>query len=247
LFDSEHLALVVDAVIAGNSPAQVWADDSAAPRAALVWDRTHSVYLVGAVDRPHEWRNLFERQIMPAIGGVLRAHVAGVDAETVFAGYPLQRRERVFYRGARPAIIDWRQPLPAGFRISEINDRFAELGTLHTIGDVIEEIESFWRSVADFHRSGFGFAAHDDETIVCWCTAEYVSDGRCGIGIETVAPYRGRGFATLTASAFVEHAVTPHWDAWTSNLSSVAVAVKVGFDKVETYSILVGNFADIEP
>ena len=80
------------------------------------------------------------------------------------------------------------------------------------------------------------------------CTAEYVSGGRCGIGIETVPAYQGRGIATLTASAFAGYcatwSITPHWDAWSSNLPSVVVAEKVGFRKVETYSVLVADFSD---
>jgi RimJ/RimL family protein N-acetyltransferase len=248
LFDSEHLVLVVDAVIAGNSPASVWADNVVAPQTALIWDGHHCVYLAGALVQVAAWSALLRREIMPRGRGMLKAYVTAEAAATVFGGYALQRRERVLYRGGQLAISDWPSRLSAEFRISAINDRFAELDRLNNFADVTAEIESGWHSVADFRRTGFGFAAHDDETIVCWCTAEYVSDGQCGVGIETVEAYRGRGFATLTASAFVEHCVErgviPHWDAWTSNLPSAAVAEKVGFRKSETYSIFVGDFAD---
>lgn len=54
LFAAEHLALVIDAVIAGNSPARVWADDPAAPQTAMVWDGAHSLYLAGAVDHQRQ-------------------------------------------------------------------------------------------------------------------------------------------------------------------------------------------------
>jgi len=249
LFDAEHLALVIDAVGAGNSPARVWVDGVTAPRAALIWDGSHSVYLAGKIDRATEWRKLFDREVAPAGHGVLKAYVTDVAAETVFAGYPLQRRERVLYRGGRRSIPDWRTRLPAGFRISVIDDGLTMRDTLANAVDVIAEIESCWQSLSDFRRSGFGFIAHDDRAIVCWCTAEFVSDGKCGIGIETIPAYQGQGFATLTASAFLEHcaerAMTPHWDAWAHNLPSVAVAEKVGLEKVETYAIYVCEFGDI--
>jgi GNAT superfamily N-acetyltransferase len=217
----------------------------------MVWDGAHSVYLAGAVDRAAGWRDLIEREIVPAGNGILKAYVTDAAAGTVFAGYPLRRRERVLYRGGGPAAPDRPRLRPVGFHVSSVNDRFAELAALGNAADVIAEIRSGWRSVDDFRDGGFGFAAHDARTIVCWCTAEYVSDGRCGIGIETVAAYRGRGFATLTASAFVHHCaergMTPHWDAWTGNLPSVAVAERVGLRKVETYPIYVGDFADLRP
>jgi RimJ/RimL family protein N-acetyltransferase len=42
-----------------------------------------------------------------------------------------------------------------------------------------------------------------------------------------------------------ERAVTPHWDAWTNNLASVAVAEKAGFQWIETYTIYVGDLGGI--
>jgi RimJ/RimL family protein N-acetyltransferase len=250
LFDAEHLALVVDAVIIENSPARVWADDSLT-RSALVWDRHHSLYFAGSVDEAEEWRALFDREIAPLGRGVLKIYAAPHAVGTVFAGLPLQRRERVLYRGHGPVGPDWRRRLPPGFHVSAIDDLGGGLGTHANAADVIAEIESTWGSAAGFRRTGFGFVAHDTEQIVSWCVAEFVSNGKCGIGIETVGSHRGRGFATLTASAFiedcVERKVTPYWDAWTSNRSSTAVAERVGFRKVETYWVSVGDFDDVRP
>lgn len=250
MFDAEHLALVIDAVIASNSPAQVWADNLAAPRAALVWDGTHGIYLAGGVDQAEAWRELFHNEIAPAGRGIFKLHATEGAANAVLAGHALHRRERVFYRGGRLRLPDWSLRLPVGFQISAINDQFSELHALSNFDDVIAEIESCWNSVTDFRRAGFGYCAHNADTIVSWCTAEYVSEGRCGIGIETVPAYGRRGFATLTASTFAEHCaergVTPHWDCWTGNLPSVAIAEKLGFHKLETYSIFVGDFGEVQ-
>jgi RimJ/RimL family protein N-acetyltransferase len=163
------------------------------------------------------------------------------------SGRALRQRERVLYRGDRVAQLGWSQRIPAGFRISAIGDQITELRMLGNFAEVAAEIDACWTSMADFLRAGFGFCAHDAGAIVCWCTAEYVSQGRCGIGIETVAEYRGRGFATVTASAFADHCVkrgvVPHWDAWSDNVPSVAVAEKLGFRKIESYSVYVGRFS----
>jgi len=42
-----------------------------------------------------------------------------------------------------------------------------------------------------------------------------------------------------------ERAITPHWDAWTNNLPSVAVAEKAGFQQIETYAVYVGDLGDM--
>jgi RimJ/RimL family protein N-acetyltransferase len=70
-----------------------------------------------------------------------------------------------------------------------------------------------------------------------------VSARWCGIGIETVATYRGRGLARATAQALLgecaSRGLVPHWDAWADNLPSVAVAKRIGFELVEEYAVLV--------
>lgn len=241
LFVAEHLAFVLDAIVAGNTPARVWADDLSTPRTAMVWDGAHCLYLAGVVDRPRVWREVFEREIASTGPGYLKAYVTEEVARTLFASP--ERRDRVLYQATGPATPGWAERVPAGFRVSAIDDRFAALRALTNFDAVVAEIESCWRSVDDFRRSGFGFAAHDAETIASWCTAEYVSERRCGTGVETVAAYRGRGLATLTASAFLDHCFargsTAYWDAWSDNLPSIAVAEKVGFRRVDTYSLFV--------
>jgi len=251
LFATEHLELLIDAIAAGTSPAQVWCDDLASPRCALVWDGAHNVYLVGAVDRPDQWRRLFDVEVAPVARGTLKLHVSEAATSSVFGGDALPRRERVLYRGGRGVDASRLENLPTGFEISSINERFADLAALRNAADVIAEIESCWTTLAAFQQRGFGFCAHDAEQIVCWCTAEYVSASRCGIGIETVATHRGQGFATRTATAFAQDClarrVVPYWDAWTSNLPSVAVAQKLGFRVAETYTVLVVDAADLRP
>jgi GNAT superfamily N-acetyltransferase len=83
--------------------------------------------------------------------------------------------------------------------------------------------------------------------LVGWCLAEYVDGRETGVSVETGEPYRGRGFATLTAAAFVDQCrargMAPYWDAWRSNAPSVAVAGKVGFRELMGYTVHLGRFA----
>ena len=72
---------------------------------------------------------------------------------------------------------------------------------------VRDEILGCWPSFETFLDQGFGFTMLDGTSVVCWCTAEYVSEGKCGIGIETIEAYQGRGIATAVAGEFVRHAL----------------------------------------
>src|SRR5206468_70869 len=111
----------------------------------------------------------------------------------------------------------WRARVPVGFRVQPIDASLLGAERIKNREAVAGEICSCWNRMEDFLERGFGHAVLQGSEIVCWCTAECVSRGQCGIGIETLPEYQGRGLATLAASAFVEQALaqqlTPHWDA----------------------------------
>lgn len=247
LFASEHLQLVASAVIAGNSPGRFWVDDADQPRTAALWDKTHALYLAGAADNAtfNDALSQFMSDTITQAVDVLKIYPVSGNwnpvIETLYPYAALHQPQRVFYRLGTLNLPNWRERLPEGFRVSSINDNFTELSALQNFERLREEIESCWNALADFQQRGFGFCAHDAETIVGWCTAEYVSEGQCGIGIETVETHQRQGLATLVASAFaehcLEHGISAHWDAWQRNTPSVATAEKVGFVKVEDYTI----------
>ena len=248
LFDAEHQRFMLEAIVTGTTPARVWVDDAAAPAAALVFDGHHTVQLAGAVtDDARGWRQLFDREIASSEPGFLKVYVSEVAAAAVFSDLRLERRDRVLYRLGGPATGDRSARLPEGFHVASMGDRFAEVSPLAGFSEVVAEIESGWSSVADFCRHGFGYVAHDGSKIVSWCTAEFLSADHCGTGIETRPDHQRRGLATACASAFVAECVrrglVAYWDAWATNLPSLTVAERVGFERVADYSILVGDFS----
>ena len=252
-----HLALVIDAIVAGNSPAKVWVDDRAQPGSAYLWDRAHCHFLLGDFGKPafiQSVRDLVRQEIAPEVlaqgRAFLKVHYSSADWEdqisTVFDAAELVRRERVFYALDRLAKPDWRASVPSGFSVQQIDVDLLATDRLRGIEILRTEIQTGWHSVEDFLHTGFGYCLLRENEIVTWCTAEYVSAGKCGIGIETAVEHMRRGFGTITASAFVEHAaskgITPHWDSWKMNLPSVAVAHKVGFRLISEYAVYTGRF-----
>lgn len=256
LFEGPHLRLVIDAVSAGNSPGRVWVDDRAYPRTALMWDDAHCWYLAGATENAAtigELARLFAESLAPEAAArdarVFKVYYTAPAGERaigeIFGNAALRKLERVFYTFERPQVPGWNERIPPGFNMRPIDAGMLRETTLKNLPDLRAEIESCWNSVGDFLENGFGYCLLHGDEIVCRCTAEYVSAGKCGIGIETAEGYRERGFATLTAAAFVEHCVargvTAHWDAWKANLPSIAVAEKVGFRKTVEYAVYLGE------
>lgn len=244
LINGLPLSLVIEGVIAGNSPALLWADDPDQPDTAVMWDGSHSFYFMGEPDEAAFFPTLrafvLDRLVpesAPYNGGVFKVYL-GSDLwkpriPMLFTGVPLILRERVIYADAVSRDeLSHLQP-PEGCRIEPIDTVLLAQAHLEHLTDVISEIESCWVSLERFLEQGFGFCMCSDMAVMGWCTAEYVSEGRCGIGIETVEAYQRQGVATLTARSFVEHCrargIRPHWDSWKRNTPSIAVAEKVGF------------------
>ncbi len=256
LFSAPHLALVARAVACGNGPGRFWVDDLAVPRASLLWDHGRHLYLAGDASavRPIDLRDILARTVLPAVPtGAFSRYEAHADGEALAQLWTQvlpggTRRSRVFLaRKTSDAPHGSALPDPA-FQLRLIDAALLRDDGLEYVQDVRTEVAGMWGSIEAFLQKGFGYCIVDGRRIVCWCTAEYVSPGWCGIGIETVEAYQGRGLATATASAFVAHCalggIQPHWDCWATNAPSVRVAMNVGFERVEEYEVYCGRLAD---
>jgi RimJ/RimL family protein N-acetyltransferase len=251
LFTGVHLVLLTDAVVQGRSPARIWVDEAHRPRTALLWDKGGCYCLAGDAENAE-----FNADVAAFAGGQIvrgfsyfKIYYTSDEWEkaipTLFQEASPVKRDRQLHVLRRAGNADWREKVPAGFRVQQIDAALLRAEDVTYADRFADEIRFCWNSIEDFLSRGFGYVVLHGHEIVCWCTAECVSERRCGIGIETIGQYQGRGLATLAASAFVEHAlarqVTPHWDAWTDNAASLAVARKVGFEKLLDYSVYRGR------
>lgn len=248
LFHGPEMDLLIGAVLAGNAAARCWV--SAGGVWALLWDRCNNVlYLGGRV--PPEGREslaaLLQDQVHTATvrGGRPYLRGRGTDEantlvlEEVLAAFRPVRDPFRFYAYRAPAC----DPLPARDRIQvlPVTQPFLEEQRPGTDA-VEEELLQMWPSLAVFYEKGFAFAAVADGAVVCWCTTEYMSGDRCGIGIATDPALRRQGIGTLTAAACVAESlrrqVTPYWFCAARNLPSVRLAEKLGFELLEESEFL---------
>jgi GNAT superfamily N-acetyltransferase len=250
LFTTPHLPLLADAVIAQNSPARVWVDDPDRPRTAFLWDKGHHYYLAGDAENA-----AFNAGVTTFVHGQRTQGFSFFEIDYGSPGWEEKipalfyeispvKRDRLLYVLRQPTAAGRNAPIPPGFTVQRIDAALLSDSRLTNREAVAGEIGSCWNAIESFLERGFGYVMVAEQELVCWCNAEYVSEGKCDIGIETVRQYQGRGLATCAASAFVEHAlarqVTPHWDAWKDNLASLAVARKLGFEELAEYSVFWG-------
>jgi len=120
---------------------------------------------------------------------------------------------------------------------SILNSQYSYVGRLN------DEITQMWGNKELFLLNGFGSVVIQNDATIAWCTAEYLSDGYCGIGIETIEDYQKQGYGALVATHFLNQCQqkrsVPHWDSWQKNVSSWKLAEKVGFKRIKEYQVII--------
>ncbi|MBI1299406.1 GNAT family N-acetyltransferase [bacterium] len=243
-FPGRQLEMVLTSIAEGNTNGRLWriagADESAL---YLLWDQGNNVfYIAGDVDMTtvQATAALIQSEIRESaiqrgrvyfkVNTLSTALTAAIP--DLFPQIHLHEMNKLFYRFEQTAAPRFSAAVD-GVRYQRIDADFLAQATYENIDAVKAETAWMWASSAAFHAHGFGYVAVKEDTIVCWCTAEYVSERMCGIGIETVPEFQNKGIATATAAHFVDEClrrrIVPHWECDGQNVGSMRVAEKVGF------------------
>jgi len=260
-FPGPHLELVIASIAAGNTAAQLWEVEQPGESAVkLLWVKGNNVFYFSAnqisAASQHDLADFIATHIRPRARAERSAHFkihalspALEDAlAPLFSEITLSEMPTLFYGFTQPGPVHVAAPAVDGIRFISIDRAFLGAEQLQHIARVRAEILWMWPSEEHFYKYGLGYAAVVHNQVVCWCTAEYLSAERCGIGIETVAAYERRGVATATAAQFVqlclERGMTPFWECRANNIGSIRVAEKVGFARLAEERYWVGVFDD---
>ena len=140
------------------------------------------------------WRNRLDELLRDK--GVIRIH----------------RKVFTFNPDKFSAHKDWRDRIPDGFCMRQIDEQLAER-------------QPAYRPIVASSKK-FGFCLLKEEQVVSECVSIFVGKGEAEIDIHTHEEYRGRGLATLTASAFIEACLSrglrPNWACWPERRASWA-------------------------
>jgi GNAT superfamily N-acetyltransferase len=257
-FTGVEFDLLLSAILEGNSLAQIWVDDRTEPSSIFLWDEANNVFYLSGEGSNEQFNEeitkVLSREIVPKLMlrnrlyFRLRATSDSWDKEllTIFVDANIVKEQYIFHSHGKPVSPNWRKNIPSGFILEKIDEGFINDPDYVNKEFVLGEIRQMWPSIDRFVKFGFGFSIVTEGRVVCWCTSEYVSKGKCGIGIETLQEYQRRGLATITASAFVERCkdecIKPYWECNAENIASKRVAEKIGFTKELVYPVYSGKF-----
>ena len=130
---------------------------------------------------------------------------------------------------------DWREHLPDGFSVHQIDDSLLDKPGLIIPDNIIEWISGNWGTRQHYLEYGFGFCVVHNDAISHWSIADCATkDGNCEIGIWSTTDHRRKGLAAIAAAAAVEYALSNGfnrvgWHCVDDNVGSYKTAEKVGF------------------
>lgn len=228
-FDSYHLAQ--QAVLAGVMPGQVWVDDLSNPRVGFL-SSSEGQYLAGDPEYTTVYTEL--REIIPYYAYLL---VDTLDWEPVLNQVwknPAARRHyRQHYLFSQKNAPTWREYMPEGARVVNIDENLLKLNHLENFGAVEDWLDG-WGTHENFLARGCGTCIVIGETIASYSLMDLGIGDRCEIGIVTDIHYRRQGLGKLAVSATIESCLKRGyreigWQCLRSNAGSIATAKRTGF------------------
>jgi RimJ/RimL family protein N-acetyltransferase len=251
--------MVLASVAEGNTRAQLWRSIQPQNRIiCLLWDKGNNVFYLSG--------NAISKETTEDLASLIHTHIKGraikeglsrfkihalspsfeKSVPRLFQNLQLYKMNKLLYVFRKQKGPPISTSVLEDVRYALIDVDFLEKDDYQNVQYVRSEVDWMWSSREKFCENGFGYAALLAEHIVCWCTAEYVSERKCGIGIETIQARQNRGIATATAAHFVDyclsHNITPHWECSSRNIASIRVAEKLGFERIQESIFWGGEF-----
>ena len=257
-FPGVEFELLFAALLEGNSPAQIYVDNRSQPESVFLWDKANNVFYLSGDESNVPFNTDLSKIIHDQMRPVLLRHRPYFRLRllnckwdqkfpSVLRHTPLRKGCYLFLSHQQAVATDWNERTPPGFTLERIDERFLYSPRYKNVEFVVREILQMWPSIDRFLTHGFGFSFVTKDQVAGFCTSEYVSKDKCGIGIETLQEYRNKGLATIAASALVQHChhngITPFWECNVENLASKRVAAKVGFVKELAYPMYLGKLS----
>lgn len=231
------------AVCQGFNPGRVFVDDLQVPSRSLLWTPVGYFFLCGQpTSDPGALRAIascLTGTMVPAAQekgetGFIFITSPGWDAflPTLLPGRQLIHiYRRPFVLDARPFAALAVPPIPPEFELVRMDAKLVEQTSL----------PACWGSPKAFARHGFGFALLHEGQIAASCATVFTSNRAVEIDVQTAEPYRRRGFALITARAFlaecIQRGLRPNWECFWDNQPSTALAARLGFKPLPDFPV----------
>ncbi|MCY9509955.1 GNAT family N-acetyltransferase [Paenibacillus larvae] len=244
----------LNAVINGTNVGNIYVDDPDHPKAALVDAVGTTCFLIGDASSPvfgEHLKDCIENQLkdqcLESGGSYFIATLFDKEWEKVLENAISHREYEPDYEFYHEFDKD---------KFNKVKSNYRSLTNEYTIKRMDRELiqndsddtlrsclSDFWDSIDDFLTKGVGFCVIKDEQVISSCFTCYVDGNNHEISVETYdEEEQNKGLATKACEVYleycIENGITPHWSTFETNVESVNLASKLGFEyrfKLKTY------------
>ncbi|RUS45860.1 GNAT family N-acetyltransferase [Cohnella sp. AR92] len=236
----------VVSIIEHNNPGWIFVDQIIHLKSALVWSKgIKGFYLIGDHTNEAFVRNLdnfIKRIVEPRMKELSLNHFEvsgnheGWKLESIFSTRKLYNFEQMVLKLMnKPQVIRSNEIETINLKTCDWKNQEFQNKEL-----IESHLETFWTSINDFKKKGFGYAAVKENEIIGVCYSSFVTQDTHAIGIETVASSQNKGVGTglgsLLAEEIYRNGFSPYWDCSIDNEPSKKLAERIGFTPIHRYS-----------
>lgn len=242
---------LIQSVISGRQPGNVWIGDGAELAGALVTTKAGFACAFGPGASEHSAFNTkLEHALRTGTLSVPR-YVLWYDppqywqdrlSQLLGDNRKIRLRVRLLWQHARVDEAALDAPSAPSYRVAPIDRKLLsiaeKLGLVHASRHFDSPEELLSRSF------GVAIVAEDGEPL-CLCYAVAIADGLAEVDIFTAEKARGKGLATLAVRRFCAECarrdLIPAWDCFEANAGSLRLAQTTGFTELFRYPFLTFN------
>jgi hypothetical protein len=237
------------AIVEGTNPGRIFVDNIEKPGSGLVWQGNNDGFTFIGDSKNESFNHDIKRYIDDVI--TFQAKEQGLEwfecignhqswyktFQEIFNDRKLVSWDQNVYTISPRTFksLKKQQITDNGYTVSKITKELLGTEEVQNLEFLKSKITEFWESEEKFFEKGIGFCILHKNTIVSLCISGYRYKDIHGIDIETIKSYQGRKLAQIVAYSFVDYCFSngfiPYWDCMEGNLSSNAVAQKIGFSK----------------
>ncbi|MGN7760769.1 GNAT family N-acetyltransferase [Paenibacillus sp. 22594] len=246
----------VKAIVGGNNPGWVFADDPAEPKSALIWIQGQTGFHLVGDPQSEPFLNGLEAFMQSEIESKLtKLNMNWVEIsceseswrktiEVIFNKRKISNSlQHVFKLGE---ALDTVAGLSSDAEVHRMDKSMFETGRISNQAFIEEKLARFWDSPDHFFQQGVGYFVERDHKAVSVCFSAFITGHNHAVDIETIEGYRNRNYAASAARAFVEECrrsgIQPYRDCSPDNSGSIRLAEMMGLVHDFDYRIFWYNF-----
>jgi GNAT superfamily N-acetyltransferase len=237
LIENTNHQLSISAVVARNSPGEIYVDNIEEPQSTLIITPTCNV-VAGLANN-----TLFNAEIKKKLDFfdtvTCDTEEWEINIHDIHCNIAIRKYKRRYYKFNKLLYHHFIEYLDEQYTLD-----YVYVDTLEDINyENCDKIKDWFElsKMDDFKEYCLGAYIRKGNKIVSWCLVDCIVDNKIEIGIATDSDFRRKGLGSIALAATISASISKGikeigWHCVDSNVGSYTVAEKVGFKKAKEYS-----------